>query len=227
MLATRKTLGLVSTVLCNLSGDLRWWRCLSTSTRASAPISLGNVSPPLRVPSHIPRPDHQNAPSSTIFWHESQVPRLTGRELERMSKTCQLTKTILNKAVRMVKPGVTTDEMDRAVHEAMISNDAYPSTLGYHGFPKSCCTSVNEVACHGIPDDRPLENGDIVNIDVSLFRDGYHGDCAVTVPVGVIGERAAELIRVARLARDEAIRQCAPGQEFSVIGNTVQYVLSV
>ena len=86
-----------------------------------------------------------------------------------------------------IRPGVTTDELDRIGHDAAIAHGAYPSTLNYHGYPKSLCTSINEVICHGIPDDRPLEDGDIVNVDVTVFLDGVHGDTSCMWAVGEVG----------------------------------------
>lgn len=101
--------------------------------------------------------------------------------------------------------GVTTDEIDRVIHEACIERDAYPSPLNYFNFPKSCCTSVNEVICHGIPDKRPLEDGDIVNLDVTLFYDGFHGDLNETYHVGKATERGTKLINNARECLEKAI----------------------
>jgi len=94
----------------------------------------------------------------------------------------------------MIRVGITTEEIDKAVHDFIISQDAYPSPLNYYGFPRSCCTSVNEIICHGIPDTRPLQNGDIVNLDVSVFKDGYHGDLNETFMVGEVAESSRLLI---------------------------------
>jgi methionyl aminopeptidase len=101
-----------------------------------------------------------------------------------MRASCKLAALVLEHAGSLVKPGVTTDEIDRAVHKMIIDNNAYPSPLNYGGFPKSVCTSVNECVCHGIPDCRPLEDGDIVNIDVTVYLDGYHGDTSRMFAVG-------------------------------------------
>lgn len=94
----------------------------------------------------------------------------------------------------MVKPGVTTEEIDKAVHDFIISQDAYPSPLNYYSFPRSCCTSVNEIICHGIPDTRPLQEGDIVNLDISVFKDGFHGDLNETYFVGAVSESSKMLV---------------------------------
>lgn len=101
-----------------------------------------------------------------------------------MRASGNLAARVLEHACSLAKAGVTTDEIDRAVHAMVVANNAYPSPLNYGRFPKSVCTSVNEVVCHGIPDDRPLQNGDIVNIDVTVFLDGHHGDCSRMVYVG-------------------------------------------
>lgn len=95
----------------------------------------------------------------------------------------------------MVKPGVTTDSIDKAVHDFLIANEAYPSPLNYYHFPKSLCTSVNEVICHGIPDDRPLEEGDIVNIDISVYKYGLHTDLNETYHVGKVSASSAYLVK--------------------------------
>lgn len=107
----------------------------------------------------------------------------------------------------------------------MIREGAYPSTLFYNGFPKSLCTSINNVVCHGIPDDRPLQDGDIVNIDISVYIDGYHGDCSETFLVGNVDEKHKLLVDTARLCRDTAISLCGPEVDFRVIGSSISYVV--
>lgn len=104
-----------------------------------------------------------------------------------------------------VKVGVTTDEIDRIIHEATIERGGYPSPLNYNGFKKSCCTSVNEVICHGVPDMRPLKDGDIVNLDVSVYKDGFHSDLNETVPVGNVDANGLRLIKNARECMEKAI----------------------
>ncbi|KAL4841039.1 hypothetical protein H8958_017450 [Nasalis larvatus] len=117
---------------------------------------------------------------------------------------------------------MTTEEIDALVHREIISHNAYPSPLGYGGFPKSVCTSVNNVLCHGIPDSRPLQDGDIINIDVTVYYNGYHGDTSETFLVGNVDECGKKLVEVARRCRDEAIAACRAGAPFSVIGNTIR-----
>uniref|UniRef100_A0A803KSD7 Methionine aminopeptidase n=1 Tax=Chenopodium quinoa TaxID=63459 RepID=A0A803KSD7_CHEQI len=119
------------------------------------------------------------------------------------------------------KPGVKTDEIDEAVHQMIIDNGGYPSPLGYGGFPKSVCTSVNECICHGIPDSRPLEDGDIINIDVTAYLNGYHGDTSATFFCGEVDDEAKNLVQVTKECLDKAIAICGPGVEYKKIGRTI------
>ncbi|MTV28990.1 M24 family metallopeptidase, partial [Nitriliruptoraceae bacterium ZYF776] len=121
----------------------------------------------------------------------------------------------------LVKPGITTDAIDQEVHQMIIDNGAYPSPLGYGGFPKSVCTSVNECICHGIPDSRELEDGDIINIDVTVYLNGYHGDTSATYFCGDVDEKAKKLVQVTKESLDKAISVCAPGVEFNAIGKII------
>ncbi|KIL69720.1 hypothetical protein M378DRAFT_190120 [Amanita muscaria Koide BX008] len=176
------------------------------------------------VPEHIPRPDYAE---SGIPFSESrragQPPRILGKEeQEKMRTVCRLTREILDIAASHLRPGMTTDEIDEIVHNETIKRNGYPSPLNYRQFPKSVCTSINEVICHGIPDRRKLQEGDIINIDVSFYRDGYHGDVNATYPVGKIDEDSEKLLRVARQCLDEAIKICKPGALFRDIGKTIE-----
>ncbi|GAA2527984.1 type I methionyl aminopeptidase [Rarobacter incanus] len=121
-----------------------------------------------------------------------------------------------------MEPGVTTDELDRIGHEFMLDNGAYPSTLGYRGFPKSLCTSINEVICHGIPDSTVLEEGDIVNIDVTAYKNGVHGDNNATFGVGEISEEARLLIERTHEAMMRGIKTVMPGRQVNVIGRVIE-----
>jgi len=125
----------------------------------------------------------------------------------------------------MVKPGVTTEEIDKAVHEYIISQDAYPSPLNYYSFPRSCCTSVNEIICHGIPDTRALEEGDIVNLDISVYKDGYHGDLNETFLVGKVSESSKLLVKTTFESLQKAIEYCKPGAMYREIGNIISNVV--
>jgi len=157
-------------------------------------VYKGKVSPPRAVPAHIKCPDYAETGSSET--KSLRQNKLSDQEIEQMRNTCRAARRVLDKAMKAVRPGVTTDYLDAVVHEACIAEGGYPSPLNYNGFPKSVCTSVNEVICHGIPDDRPLENGDIVNIDVTIFLNGLHGDCSETVPVGSIDQESQNLLAV-------------------------------
>ncbi|GAY41945.1 hypothetical protein CUMW_063250 [Citrus unshiu] len=129
----------------------------------------------------------------------------TPDQIERMRETCRIAREVLDAAARMIRPGVTTDEIDRVVHEATITAGGYPSPLNYHFFPKSCCTSVNEVICHGIPDSRKLEDGDIVNIDVTVYYKGVHGDLNETYFVGNADEASRQLVQCTYECLEKAI----------------------
>jgi methionyl aminopeptidase len=121
-----------------------------------------------------------------------------------------------------ISPGVTTDDLDRVVHEFLIDHRAYPSTLGYRGFPKSCCTSVNEVICHGIPDARPLQEGDIVKIDVTAYIGGVHGDTCATFSCGEVDEPSRLLTERTHEALLRAINAVKPGRQVNIIGRVIE-----
>ncbi|EJK53475.1 hypothetical protein THAOC_27089 [Thalassiosira oceanica] len=149
-------------------------------------------------------------------------------EIEKMRASGRCAREVLDMAGRAVKPGVTTDEIDRLVHELSIENGAYPSPLNYHNFPKSCCTSVNEVICHGIPDNRPLEEGDIVNIDITCYLNGYHGDCSEMFVVGgeaALDNKGRRLIH-SRFAHIDcwvqALNFVKPGNDYKDIGAIIE-----
>jgi len=120
------------------------------------------------------------------------------------------------------KPGVTTDELDCIGHEYLVSQGAYPSALLYRGFPKSICTSLNEVICHGIPDNTVLQDGDIINIDITAFKNGYHGDSNQTFLVGNVRQDVKDLVDRTREALNRAIAAVAPGRQINIIGRTIE-----
>ncbi|KAG7343254.1 methionine aminopeptidase, type I [Nitzschia inconspicua] len=147
----------------------------------------------------------------------------TAEEIEKMRASGKLARQVLNLAGRAVEPGVTTDQIDTLVHEAIVAAGAYPSPLNYHGFPKSCCTSVNEVICHGIPDDRALEEGDIVNIDITVYLDGYHGDCSEMFVVGGDPDpKAKALLQATYDCWIKACQYVQPGREYKEIGAIIE-----
>uniref|UniRef100_A0A0K0DNP2 Methionine aminopeptidase n=1 Tax=Angiostrongylus cantonensis TaxID=6313 RepID=A0A0K0DNP2_ANGCA len=131
---------------------------------------------------------------------------LDDEEKEGLRVACRLGREVLDEAAKACVPGVTTDEIDRVVHEACIERNCYPSPLGYYNFPKSCCTSVNEVICHGIPDLRVLENGDLCNVDVTVYHRGFHGDLNETFLVGdKVDEESRRLVSVTYECLQQAI----------------------
>lgn len=138
-----------------------------------------------------------------------------------MREVCILGRKVLDIAHKAVKPGVRTDEIDKVVHEACIELGVYPSPLNYYKFPKSVCTSVNEIICHGIPDLRPLEEGDIINIDISVFKDGYHSDLNETYFVGKVDDDTKKLVQAAYDCLYKAIEICKPGTMYREIGNVI------
>ncbi|XP_024384651.1 methionine aminopeptidase 1D, chloroplastic/mitochondrial [Physcomitrium patens] len=186
------------------------------------PLKRGKVSPRLEVPKHIPRPPYVGSRNPPPFLDEFQIQDAEG--IERMRASGQLAARVLEYAGTLVKPGVTTDEIDKAVHQMTIDAGAYPSPLGYGSFPKSVCTSVNECICHGIPDSRPLEDGDIINIDVTVWLNGYHGDTSKTFYCGNVSDEAKKLVEVTKESLDKAISICGPGVEFKKIGRTINEI---
>ncbi len=150
------------------------------------PLVPGTVGPWRQVPANIARPEYVGKSRPTP-WTGSHVQ--TPETIAKMRVAGRLAAQATALAGEHCKPGVTTDEIDRVVHEFLVDNGAYPSTLGYKGFPKSCCTSLNEVICHGIPDSTVIEDGDIINVDVTAFLDGVHGDTDATFCVGTSAMR--------------------------------------
>jgi methionyl aminopeptidase len=142
--------------------------------------------------------------------------------LPRLRRACRVAAEVLVEAGAAVAPGVTTDQIDAIAHQAYLERGAYPSDLHYKGFTKSVCTSVNGVICHGIPDDRPLEEGDIVNIDVTAFIDGMHGDTSATFVVGDIDEPTLALVETTREATLRGIAAVRPGEPLRRIGEAIE-----
>ncbi|HEX5543739.1 MAG TPA: type I methionyl aminopeptidase [Micromonospora sp.] len=184
-----------------------------------APLVPGTLSPWRQVPPYIVRPEYvgKKRPKK---WRGSHVQ--TPETIEKMRTAGRIAAQALQVAGEHCKPGVTTDEIDRVVHEFLIDHGAYPSTLGYKGFPKSCCTSLNEVICHGIPDSTMLEDGDIINVDVTAYIDGVHGDTNATFLVGEVAEETRLLVERTREATMRGIRAVAPGRQINVIGRVIE-----
>ena len=188
------------------------------------------VGPRRSVPASVKRPDYaeDGVPTSELESRQQKsVPIRSAADIAAMRAVCRAAREILDAGAAIVKPGVTTDEIDRVVHDATIERGAYPSPLNYFHFPKSVCTSVNEVVCHGIPDARELSDGDIVNIDVTAYLHGFHGDLNETHVVGKPSPSDVNLIKAASDALDAGIRCVKPGARFRDVGDAVSSVARV
>jgi methionyl aminopeptidase len=184
-----------------------------------APLRPGQQTPLRPVPPQIPRPEYVGKPVAD----EGREPWVqTPEVIEAMRVACRIAAQALQAGGEAVAPGVTTDEIDRVVHEFLVDHKAYPSTLGYKGFPKSCCTSLNEVICHGIPDTTVIEDGDIINVDVTAYIGGVHGDTDATFCVGDVSEEARLLVERTHEAMMRGIRAVAPGRPLNAIGRVIE-----
>ncbi|GEL48482.1 methionine aminopeptidase [Cellulomonas hominis] len=179
----------------------------------------GRIGPRRPVPAAIARPEYVDRPGPAPYTG-SDVPE--PEVVERIRVAARIAAQALAEVGRHVAPGVTTDELDRIGHEFVLDHHAYPSTLGYRGFPKSLCTSVNEVICHGIPDSTVLEDGDIVNVDITAFTGGVHGDNNATFLVGDVDEESRLLVERTQEALHRAIKAVRPGREVNVIGRVIE-----
>ena len=147
----------------------------------------------------------------------------SAREIELMRKTCTLAAETLRFSSTLVKPGISTDEINQIVHDYIISHDAYPSPLNYHGFPKSICTSLNSVICHGIPSPKDvLKEGDILNIDVTTYLNKFHGDTNATFLVGEVPQKVKDFVQVAEDAMMVGIREISPGRRLGSVGHAIE-----
>ncbi|MGC9666389.1 type I methionyl aminopeptidase [Planosporangium sp. 12N6] len=184
-----------------------------------APLTPGKQSPWRQVPSHIERPEYVGRKGPKPHrGSDIQSPET----IEKMRIAGRLAAQATQLAGEHCKPGVTTDEIDRVVHEFLCDHGAYPSTLGYKGFSKSCCTSLNEVICHGIPDSTVIEDGDIINVDVTAYIHGVHGDTDATFCVGNVSEEVRLLVERTHEAMMRGIKAVAPGRPISVIGRVIE-----
>jgi methionyl aminopeptidase len=178
----------------------------------------GRLSPARQVPANIPRPEYVG----------KKQPRLGEPDVKdadtiaAMRVAGRLAAHALEEVGRHVRPGVTTDYLDQIGHEFLVSHGAYPSTLGYRGYPKSLCTSLNEVICHGIPDDTVISDGDIVNIDITAFIGGVHGDTNATFLAGDVTEESRLLVTRTKEAMMRGIRAVAPGRPLNAIGRVIE-----
>ena len=183
------------------------------------PLVPGIQSPRRSVPAHIARPEYVDRPAPARFvGSEVKDPET----IERMRIAGRIAGQALAEVGKAVAPGVTTDDLDRVGHEFLLDHGAYPSTLGYRGFPKSLCTSLNEVICHGIPDSTELVEGDICNVDITAFIGGVHGDTNATFLVGEVSDEARLLVERTHEATMRAIKAVAPGRPVNVIGRVIE-----
>lgn len=193
--------------------------------KTATPVNLREV------PEHIPRPSYAQPSAGGV----PQKPKglggrpkiisneLKGESLERMRRACKAAREVLEEVLSAVRVGVSTEELDVIAHEGCIKRGGYPSPLGYHGFPKSLCTSINEVICHGIPSEsRVLKDGDIINCDVTIYLDGMHGDCSETVFVGTPSEEAIKLVSFTYDAMMAGIDKAKPKALLSDVGREIE-----
>ena len=182
-------------------------------------MTAGALSSERAVPGSIDRPEYVGQAVPLPYNGPSVRDADT---IARMRVASRIAAQALDAVEAAIAPGVTTDELDRVGHEFLIANGAYPSTLGYKGYPKSLCSSVNEVICHGIPDDRPLADGDIVNIDITAYIDEVHGDTNKTYLVGDVDQESRLLVERTLEATMRAIRAVKPGRQINVIGRVIE-----
>ena len=183
------------------------------------PLVPGRLSPRRSVPRAIARPEYVDRPAPQPWTGPDAFDAET---IARIRVASTIAAQALAEVGRHVMPGVTTDELDAVGHRFLVDAGAYPSTLGYRGFPKSLCTSVNEVICHGIPDSTVLQDGDIVNVDITAFVGGVHGDTNATFLVGDVDDESRLLVDRTREALNRGIRAVAPGRQINVIGRVIE-----
>lgn len=179
----------------------------------------GTVSPSRPVPASIPRPAYVGRPAPQP-WTGGDV--YAEADIARIRRSGTIAADTLAHLEQFVRPGVTTHELDAIAQDYLVAHDAYPSCLGYRGFPKASCTSLNEVICHGIPDDTTLEDGDILNIDVTAFVDGVHGDTNRMYLVGDVSEEDRQLVERTHEALQRGIKAVRPGRQVNVIGRVIE-----
>ena len=182
-------------------------------------LKPGTLSPKLSVPAHIDRPEYMfHSGPEVVTASDIKTPET----VEKIRRAGRIAAQAMEAAAAAIAPGVTTDALDKIAHEYLCDHGAYPSCLGYMGFPKSICTSINEVICHGIPDSTVLNEGDIINLDVTAYIDGVHGDTNATYGVGQIDEESALLIERTHNSMMRAIKAVRPGREVNVLGRVIE-----
>jgi len=182
-------------------------------------LVAGTVSPRRPIPSSIPRPDYVGRAAPAAYDGDDIY---SPEQVELIRESGRIAAQAVELAGEAIRPGVRTDELDVIVHDYIVSQQAYPSTVGYRGFPKAVCTSINEVICHGIPDDTVLQDGDIINVDVTAFKNGVHGDLSKTFIVGSAPQEVVDLVDRTREAMNRGIKAVAPGRQINVIGRAIE-----
>jgi methionyl aminopeptidase len=186
---------------------------------ANGRLVPGRQSAPRFVPASIPRPEYVGKPAPRRFTGSDVY---SAEAVERIRASGRIAAGAVEAVGAAITAGITTDELDRIAHDYIVGHGAYPSTLGYRGFPKSSCTSLNEVICHGIPDDTELVDGDIINIDITAFANGVHGDLNKTFLVGEVAPATADLVARTQEALNRGIKAVAPGRQVNVIGRAIE-----
>ncbi|CAJ1366017.1 unnamed protein product [Effrenium voratum] len=210
-------------LVCAALASRRNGRCLrAVATRQ--PMERGEVLPAQPVPEGIPAPPYVSDPDKVRGWWNSQIARKSDEDVEAMRRAGKLAHSALDLAEQLIQPGITTEEMDKELHAFICDHGAYPSDLQYKGFPKSVMISINEVICHGIPDTRALEDGDLVNVDVTLYLGGFHADTARSWICGKGDATGDRLVAATQEALDSAIGVCRAGAPLKAIGDAVAEV---
>ncbi len=194
--------------------------------RFTGTIRPGLITPKRFVPPTIARPDYADHPEGISMVEDrdrsTKIRKWAGEDLDKIRRVCRASREILDLGIKAARPGVTTDEIDRVVHEATVERQMYPSPLNYYNFPKSVCTSANEIICHGIPDSRELQEGDILNIDVSAFGEGVHADLNETIFIGRPDDDSLRLVHCTYECLAAAINICKPGALYKSIGDAIE-----
>jgi methionyl aminopeptidase len=189
------------------------------SRDAQGHLLPGRLSPSRPVPDNIARPEYVGKAGPRRYDGDDHY---DVADIERIRVSSRIAAQALEAVAAAIRPGITTDALDAIGHDFLVAHDAYPSTLGYRGYKKSLCTSINEVVCHGIPDDTVLLDGDLINIDITAFHDGMHGDLNASFAVGEVTQEVSELIERTREALNRGIKSVAPGREVNVIGRAIE-----
>eukprot|EP00931_Biecheleriopsis_adriatica_P075885 TRINITY_DN49656_c0_g1_i1.p1 TRINITY_DN49656_c0_g1~~TRINITY_DN49656_c0_g1_i1.p1 ORF type:complete len:354 (-),score=84.38 TRINITY_DN49656_c0_g1_i1:163-1224(-) len=208
-------------VAAAFSAGRAWRKRRTAAASMRQPVTKGEVSPAQPVPVGIVAPPYVAEPEKVRGWWNSRVAQKTPEDVEAMRAAGKLAHATLDLAAELIRPGVTTEEMDKQLHAFICDHGAYPSDLLYKGFPKSVMISINEVICHGIPDSRPLQEGDLVNVDVTLYLNGFHADTARTWVCGEGDEKGQRLVAATREALDAAVAVCRAGAPMKAIGDAV------